>query len=78
MRCPIHDCDKIQKAVLDGEASHVAARNMIGPCDCQLAQQVKPDLVPGMLLAGVWPLEDGLQPHDAHQATPAVPPCRAP
>ena len=31
-----------------------------------------------VLLAGAGPFVDGLQPHDAHQAPHAVPPCREP
>ena len=51
---------------------------MIGPRDWQLSQQVWPDLVLRMLLAGVGPFIDRLQPHDAHQAAHAVPSRREP
>ncbi len=67
--CPIHDCHQIQKAVLHGDVGNVAAPDMVRARDRQLSQQVWPDLVLGMLLAGVGPFVDGLQPHDAHQAT---------
>ena len=50
----------------------------LGPRDRQLSQQVWPDLVLGMLLAGVRPFVDGLQPHDAHQAAHAMATCRKP
>ena len=72
---PIHDCHQIQKAVLDEDVGDVAAPNLIGPRDCELPQKVWINAVLWVLLAGVRPLVDGLQPHDVHQATHTVPPC---
>ena len=45
----------------------VAAPNLIGPRDCELPQQVWINKVLWVLLAGVRPLVDGLQPHDVQQ-----------
>jgi hypothetical protein len=40
--------------------------NLIWPRDCELPQQVWINAVLWVLLAGVRPLVDGLQPHDVH------------
>ena len=66
---------QLQKAVLDGGVSNVAALNRIGSRDFQLSQQAGPDLVWAGLPAGVLPLVGGLKSHNAHQATHAVSPC---
>ena len=60
------DCHQIQKAVLDGDVGNVAAPNLIGPRDCEFPQQVWINAVLWVLLAGIRPLVDGLQPHDIH------------
>ena len=68
------DCHQIQKLVFDGDVGDVAAPNLIGPRDGELPQRVWINALLWVLLAGVRPLVGGLQPHDVHQATHALPP----
>ena len=45
---------------------------MVGTPDRQLSQEVWPEPVMGVIFAGVRPLVDGLQAHDAHQKARTV------
>ncbi len=73
-----HDRYQIQKAMLDWDVGDVAAPNLSGPRDCQLSQQIGIDPMLRVFLAGVWALINGLQTHNAHQATHTMPPRREP
>lgn len=70
---PIHDGDKVQEPAPHRNIGNIGAPNLVRAVDHHVAQQVWPNLVLWMLLAGAWFLVDRNQTHQAHQSPYTVP-----
>lgn len=64
---PIHDGHKVQEASTHRNVGDVCAPDLVRAVNHRVAQQIGPNLVLWVLLAGVGLLIDGYQPHEAHQ-----------
>jgi hypothetical protein len=65
---PVHDGHQIEEPASLRDVADINTPDLVGAGDRQCPQQIGPDLMLRMLLAGVRCLIDRYQPHLAHQA----------
>ena len=70
---PIHDCHQIEEPTAHRYVGDIRAPDLVRSVNRHVAQQVWPDLMLWMLLAGVGLLIDRNQTHQAYQPSCAVP-----
>ena len=69
---PIHDRHQIEEPTAHRNVGNVRAPDLVRAINHHVAQQVWPDLMLWMLLAGIWLLVDRNQTHKPHQPTHTV------
>ena len=71
---PVHDCHEIQEATPHRDISDICAPDLVRPVDHHIPQQIGPDLMLRVFLAGIGLLIDRHQPHEAHQSADTMTP----
>ena len=69
---PVHDCQEIQEVTPHRDIGDICAPDLVRPIDHHIPQQIGPDLLLPVLLAGVGFLIDRHQPHEAHQSPDTI------
>ena len=71
---PVNDLHQIKEAALHRDMGDVGAPDMVRSLDRQAPEQIGPDPVLGVWIAGVRRPIDRLKPHQAHQTSGPAPP----
>ena len=64
---PVHDRHQVKEAALHRDVGDIGAPDMVRPLDRQAPQQIGPDPVLGVRIAGARRPIDRLKPHQTHQ-----------